>query len=180
MATKIEWVRNQDGTQGETWNKEWVEIPGYSEYFVSIDGQIYSTKTKKIMKQMENESGHLYVYLYDGRGNNKKVFVHRALLRGFVGDPQENQECRHLDGNPKNNKLSNLSWGTRQQNIDDKRRHGRMPIPHESEFTKLSPTDIPTIRKLKGCKTSREVGKLFRTSHTTIQKIWRGERWKGY
>jgi len=31
----------------------------------------------------------------------------------------DGMECRHLDGNPTNNALSNLAWGTRQQNIMD-------------------------------------------------------------
>jgi hypothetical protein len=129
---------------------------------------------------MSNESGHLYVYLYDGHGNSKKVFVHHAVLNTFVGQRKEGMECRHLNGNPQDNSLNNLRWGTRKQNSNDRWRHGTMPIPHKSEFTKLNPKDIPKIRKMKGQKSSRKVAELFKTSHTTIQKIWRNERWKGY
>jgi len=178
VTTKIEWVKNKDGSQGRrTWNV----IPSFSDYYVSIDGRILSKKTEngKILSPIVSRSGHMYVFLYKNR-KMFKVWVHRAVLEAFFGPPGKGQECRHLDGNPSNNHISNLSWGTRKENIEDKWRHGTMPIPHESKDTKLKPTDIPLIHGLQGKKSSRSVGKMFGTSHTTIQKIWRGERWKGY
>jgi hypothetical protein len=32
---------------------------------------------------------------------------------------------RHIDGNKRNNSIHNLKWGTRADNEDDKKRHGR-------------------------------------------------------
>jgi len=159
----------------------WQKIPGHPDYSVSIDGQIWSDKTDRPLKPIISGSGHHHVFLYDGHGHSVKMRVHRAVLLAFIGPPEPGEEARHLDGNPSNNCLANLEWGTHQQNADDRWQHGTMPIPHESVFTKLAPGDIPEIRELKHQGlSSRKVGKMFGTSHTTIQKIWRGERWKGY
>ena len=176
--TKIEWVKNPDGTKGETWNP----VVGYSDYLVSTKGEIRSLKGNKvnILKPMESRDGYLHVFLYDGSGNSDRVRIHRAVLRTFVGEPAVNQETRHLDGNPANNSLSNLKWGTRKENAADRRRHGRIPQTHESPLAKLSPDDIPRIRKLQARLSSRKVAWMFGVSHTIIQKIWRGKRWTGY
>jgi hypothetical protein len=159
----------------------WQEIPGHPEYQVSFDGQIWSSKTNQPLKPISARDGHQYVFLYDGRGHSIKMWIHRAVLFAFIGPPDINEECRHLDGNPTNNSLTNLAWGTHQENVNDRRKHGRMPIPHKSQFTKLEPKDIPRIRELQTLGySSRKVARLYGTSHTTILKIWRGERWKGY
>jgi hypothetical protein len=51
-------------------------------------------------------------------------FVHRLVLEAFVGPCPEGMECRHLDGDPANNRLENLRWGTHRENAADQVRHG--------------------------------------------------------
>jgi hypothetical protein len=38
-------------------------------------------------------------------------------------------QCRHLDGNPSNNRPDNLRWGTAKENAADMIRHGRLRLP---------------------------------------------------
>lgn len=68
-------------------------------------------------------SGHLYVDLYRGR-QRTKVAVHRAVLQAFVGPAPEGTEACHRNGNPTDNHVSNLYWGSRSENNHDKVRHG--------------------------------------------------------
>lgn len=58
----------------------------------------------------------------DGRGRTEKV--HRLIAIAFLGQPEARQEVRHLDGDPSNNRVDNLKWGTRSENIRDSVRHG--------------------------------------------------------
>lgn len=158
----------------------WKPIPGYDGYHVNVDGQIVGP-IGKIMKPMSHRSGHLYVLCNRGKGKQHKLYIHRAMLLAFVGLPLPGQETRHLDGKPQNNNLENLRWGTSKENSQDARRHGTLPKAHETKDTKLVPEDIPKIFECyRQGSSSRKIATQFGTSHTTIQKILRGERWKGY
>jgi len=175
------------GGADQSWNDSgmWAQIPGYANYFASKSGAILSFQSGKAIllnPLASKRTGHQYVFLYNGtRESCRKIYVHQAVLRAFVGESGQGQESRHLDGNPANNTLKNLVWGTHAENVIDRARHGRMPIPHLSPFTKLKPEDIPNIRSLSQDGTSsRAIAAIFDTSHTTILKILRGQRWKGY
>ena len=93
---------------------DWRPIPNFSGYFVSNDGRILSLKNKmpRILKHILSKDGHHYVFLYK---NNKmhKMWVHRAVLLAFDREPLPNEECRHLDGNPSNNKLRKSLLGNK-------------------------------------------------------------------
>ena len=156
------------------------EIEDYPEYFISKNGNVYSSKSIKYLKPIKKNTGYLYVFLYNHNGG-KKHYIHLLVLNAFKGKKISGYESRHLDGNCQNNNIDNLEWGTSKQNIDDKWKHGTMPIPHESKFTKLKPENIPVIRELyqQGYSYSK-IGRLFGTSHTTIKKIICEQRWRGY
>lgn len=50
--------------------------------------------------------------------------VHTLVLETWVGFCPPGKECRHKDDNKANNKRTNLSWGTKQQNAQDRVRNG--------------------------------------------------------
>ncbi len=153
---------------------KWEPIKDSPGYIVSSVGDVEGPNGP--LKPIRSKDGYLYIFIH-----RKKRLIHRLVLETFIGLCPKNMECRHLDGNPENNQLSNLTWGTRRENVNDRRLHGTMPIPHESSFTHLKPEDIPGIRKMHELGFStRFIGSEFGTSHVTIQKILRGERWKGY
>ena len=72
----------------------------------------------RILKLLPASNAYLQVKV------DSKKLVHRLVLEAFVGPPREGEECRHLDGNPKNNHLTNLRWGSRRENSLDRTRHG--------------------------------------------------------
>jgi hypothetical protein len=113
----------------------WRDIPGYEgAYQVSILGNVRSLtreitqkgrwgkyftrilKGKNLRPGQYNKSGHVSVVL--GRGTNG-MQVHKLVMITFVGERPANADIRHLDGNPKNNRLDNLAYGTRTENILD-------------------------------------------------------------
>ncbi len=111
---------------------EWRPLPGYEGlYRVSDLGQVYSIAKKKFLsqrwtKQRGQGSNYLRVNVWKD-GKKRNVRVHTAVLTAFVGPRPAGHQCRHLDGDPNNNKLSNLKWGTRKENAADMRKHGNTP-----------------------------------------------------
>ncbi|MEQ1519698.1 MAG: NUMOD4 motif-containing HNH endonuclease [Aestuariivirga sp.] len=60
------------------------------------------------------KSGHQSVLL--GRGNSRPV--HQLVLEAFVGPrPEGCIDTLHEDHDPSNNKLDNIRWGTRSENL---------------------------------------------------------------
>ena len=50
--------------------------------------------------------------------------MHMLVLLAFSGPRNDGLQTRHMDGNPANNTLSNLRYGTAKQNIQDQLVHG--------------------------------------------------------
>jgi hypothetical protein len=148
----------------------WSAVPGWLGFYVTSDGLVRGP-SGRVLRPMSNDSGHLYVT----RGRRSvKLYVHRAVLLAFVGPPPHGQEARHLNGNPRDNRLQNLAWGTKQEQRADDRRNGvlRKPGP-------LSSAQAREAYSLKGRESSRSIGRRMGVSHTTILKIQRGQRYVG-
>lgn len=163
--------------------EEWRPVIGYEGlYEVSSMGRVRSYKygKNKLVKPVEHGHGYLAVFLYrDGVRTKRKL--HRLVLESFVGSSPDGWVARHLNGNPSDNRLCNLAWGTSSENAQDRNFHGTNNKPENAADTKLIPSDIPLIRSLAAQGfSSRQIAKRFQTSHTTVQKIIRGERWVGY
>lgn len=127
----------------ETWN----QIPGWPNHDVSDLGRIRSWKSSRsansrkpavprILKtQRAKHGGYLTINPGDCELRGTQL-VHRIVLLAFVGPCPEGYECRHLDGDRTNNRLSNLKWGTAAENTQDKIAHGTLipwvpPEEHE-------------------------------------------------
>ena len=107
----------------------WKPIPGYEGlYEVSDRGQVRTFRrgaNGRLLKPGRMPQGHLSVAL--GRGNSQ--CVHKLVLLAFVGPPPFRCECLHKNGNPSDNQLQNLRWGTRSENIKDAVKHGTWMTP---------------------------------------------------
>ena len=62
------------------------------------------------------KSGHVSVVL--GRGTPGRP-VHQLVMLTFVGAPPDGMEVLHSNGDPTDNRLENLRYGTRTENILD-------------------------------------------------------------
>lgn len=113
--------------------EEWRAIPGYEGiYEVSNIGRVRSLDRIDIrgkrcpgrIRRLQNDpDGHRRVMLARDRVQ-KVAKVYRLVLLAFVGPPPEGTEALHRDGNPENDAVENLCWGTRSENMHDRVRHG--------------------------------------------------------
>lgn len=106
-----------------------VSVPGYA---VTSDGRVFSVAWnwrgygRRELAQCINQDGYPYVRLQERGGKRRLIPVHRLVADAFLPPrPSLNHETRHLNGNPRDNRVSNLAWGTKKENAADKERHGR-------------------------------------------------------
>jgi hypothetical protein len=65
-------------------------------------------------------------------GRKKHLNVHRLVATAFHGPAPEGYECRHLNGDPTDNRAVNLRWGTSAENSADIRLHGRNAMSNKT------------------------------------------------
>jgi hypothetical protein len=114
--------------------ERWEPVPEFPRHYEASNwGRIRSLPRKSgnnrwyggkvLAPQAVNKWGHLKVTL-TVNGVYHQRLVHRLVMEAFVGPCPEGQEVRHLDGHPANNRLENLAYGTRQDNMLDVLRYG--------------------------------------------------------
>lgn len=99
---------------------EWQPLDDCPGYAVSDQGEVLSRRAFRTLAPfVASRSGHLAVDLPIGRR-----YVHRLVLETFVGPRPEGMEACHNNGDPTDNRLGNLRWDTRSENVKDAVRHG--------------------------------------------------------
>lgn len=87
-----------------------------------------------------------------------------------------------MDGSRKNNKIGNLKWGTRKENMEDQRGHKTLAMGEKSGKSKLKDADIIYIREnyVWRCQVngSPALGRMFKTRATNIMAIINNKTWK--
>lgn len=149
--------------------EQWRPVPGWETlYLVSDIGRVLSVRSRRMLTPWVRARGYSLVPL-SGKGHFTHAYVHRLVLLAFVGPCPEGHECRHLDGNPRNNALANLAWGTKRENAVDMVRHGRC-------VKKLTDAQVAEIRALyaQGGRTQRAIAAEFGISRPYVGAICRG------
>lgn len=149
--------------RGDAMLSEALPIPGCEGYFATADGLILSTNghsTIVLKSSGVPPYGHLKVYV----GSGRYEYVHRLVLRTFVREPSDSEVTRHLDGNPNNNKLANLCWGTVKENSGDRDRHGKTywKTPAGRERLRVSGKFFPSGEKHPSAKLTDDLVREMR------------------
>lgn len=167
-------------------------IPGFPDYAISRNGEVWSKPRKdtinrsvkgRWLKPGINGKGYWMVVLFiDSQGHS--CTIHQLLLETYVGPCPPSMECRHLNGNKKDNRLDNLCWGTRSENQQDSIQHGTHKIPHvrgeDVKTSKLTEQDVRMIIYMSrtGLFLQREIAEIYGVCHQAINLIVNKKRWK--
>ena len=98
--------------------EQWVEIKDFPSYEVNQYGEIRNAHTKRIKSCQITSDGYLKMSLrsnVDKRHHSK--LVHRIVASSFYDCEDERLQVNHIDGNKKNNNLSNLEFVTGSENV---------------------------------------------------------------
>lgn len=97
--------------------EDWKYIDGSDNAYISTLGRIQ--RNGKNVIPTEDSEGYLRV----GVGKIRDR-VHRFVAKAFIPNPEHKPYVNHIDGNKKNNVVSNLEWVTAKENSEHASRTG--------------------------------------------------------
>ena len=84
-------------------------------YSITSDGEVWSYRTQKFLKQRRDKDGYFRVTLIKD-GELQTFHVHRLVAEAFVPNPDNLPEVSHIDESRTKNCASNLIWSTHADN----------------------------------------------------------------
>ncbi len=177
--------------------EEWRKIPGLApRYEVSDEGRIRTlayvhtftlssgeqksqNKRAKILAPCSVGKNYLCFWPRDEKGR-ATFYIHRAVALAFIPNPDQKPQVNHKNGVTTDNRLNNLEWSTRAENIS----HSFRELGRESNLvTTLSRAQVDEIIALcgsghrkRGTMTQEEIAKRYGVHKNHIGRIKRGER----
>jgi hypothetical protein len=135
-------------------------IKDYPNFYISNTGEVFSTaRGEGVIRRKYNltKDGYKRMSLTH---NGDTLRLHREVLKAFDRPPKVGELCRHLDGNPQNNHISNLKWGTPKENAQDCLKHKRNPFQRlVGEKSPASKFSDEVVAEIRAC---HEVGFTYR------------------
>lgn len=173
----------------------WKDVPGYEGLYQvsdtgkvkslqrkvnSVNGRVYTYK-EKLLKGNHNIARGGYMNFGLTKNGKTKVWkAHRVVMLAFVGECPEGKEVCHRDGNPTNNNLSNLYYGTHSENMADKVRHGRV-YKAKGELchtARLDRHDVQVIRMIHSHGMALQtLANIFNVSKSAVAHIVKRRSW---
>jgi protein gp37 len=164
------------GRISEFFGSERVEaIRGWPGYWITSRGRVMSDRRgdRRSLKPLAGEQGHQRVMLYR-EGETARPLIHRLVLEHFDRPARAGEQGCHIDGDPSNNALWNLRWGTQADNWRDRERHG-----NGRSWSKLNDAQVLSIQRLhaKGWP-AVAIAERHGISDTQVLNIVKGRQWK--
>jgi hypothetical protein len=170
-------------------SEQWRDVVGFEGFYqVSSLGNVFSVlrfdtrghqRGGHAMKiQPHCGTGYPSVHL---RHNGKSYlkYVHDLVLTAFVGPRPMGMEACHADDIRSNSVLSNLRWGTRKENFEDRDRNGRTAKGvRNGGGVKLNDDKVRQIReRYAETRLRTATAKEFGVHKSTIDAILAGRIW---
>lgn len=139
--------------------EKWLPVKGYEgRYEVSDCGLVRTVARwvpngqpsgryigQAILAPFRHSGGYSVVKLSRDRKKTNQ-YVHRLVAGVFCGPPT-GAEVLHHDGDKTNNAAANLSWGSRADNVADRKRLGEFAKGERHGRAKLTPSDVLAARE---------------------------------
>lgn len=152
------------------------ECPSYPGYWATEEGHVYSLKGRTVPLRLTgclNKDGYYRVGIRV-EGRLTVIPIHRIISDAFLGKKAKGLVTRHLNGDPKDNRATNLAYGTDKENKQDQLIHrGLEPfLKSARKRRKLTWEQASEIRALQGKLSCLKVGALFKIHESTVCDIW--------
>ena len=159
---------------------EWRDIPGYEGiYRVSNDGQVMRVGSA-VLKPRLKKSGYMFISTYL-KSRRQNFYVHKLVAWLFIGERPNKADINHINGIKTDNRVENLEYMTRAENMRHARELGLHNNRADSHYNaKLTSEKAKEIRLLYATTDIRqyELAAQFQVTKSAISSIIRFRTWK--
>lgn len=137
-----------------------------------------STHVGAILSPCADRLGYMNVCIGPPRRRGRVRLVHRLVTQAFLGPCPVGLEVNHKNGDKADNRLENLEYVSKSENMRHAVRHGLVRTPSRA---RLTPEQVREIRRRggRGKETSFVLAAEFGVNRSHISRIVRGETWEG-
>jgi hypothetical protein len=146
------------------------EIKGYERYLISKDGDIYIKETMYKMKPSLSSNGYLRIGLT--KDKKKTIFlVHRLVAFAYIQNLDNKIQVNHINGIKSDNKLINLEWATRCENMQHAYKNGLMKGFYDYAYK-------PVLDTANGIfyESVKEASRSVKMNYSTLRSMLQGYR----
>lgn len=160
--------------------EHWRQVEGYPRYFVSRDGLVRRRNKDgyRQLKALLDSGGYAQVCLFDA-GKSRRVLVHALVAAAFLGPrPSDRHQINHRNGNKGDNRLENLEYLTRRQNLRHAIAAGLWPRGQRNGATSLTDADVAGMKaRLRSGWPQAAVAARHGVHRSLVNRIATGESW---
>ena len=95
----------------------WLKPFGFSKYYATKDGRVFSTLTWDYLVGNMSFDGYLRALIKRDDGKSITIGIHRLVAMVYIPNPDNKPEVNHKDGNKLNNRVENLEWVWSWENV---------------------------------------------------------------
>lgn len=174
-------------TEQELSTEKWRDIKGCEgRYQVSNIGRVRSIErittlqggvrviySGQILAQSYIRGGYLQVHVDVGCRR-----VHRLVAATFLDNPENKPEVNHIDADKENNRVQNLEWCTRRENIDHVMSMGMQRRGNTHGMSRISEDTAIKILQMDADMLCTQIARELSVSFHIVWKIRSGKTWK--
>jgi hypothetical protein len=172
MATRERW-RAVVGHEGAYEVSDQGQVRSLDRIVVLNDGRTRFA-AGRVLRAGLTGYGYLHVGLgLEGRRLNRKI--HQLVMQAFVGPCPEGMEVCHGPGGKTDNRLINLSYGTKSQNQVDRLRDGTDARGRKNANARLTEEEVILIRASSESVTA--LAARLGVARTTVSSVRNRQNW---
>lgn len=147
---------------------ELISIPGYPNYKIDINGNIYTDRNGRIKKRTckIDKDGYKTIGLWKN-GKQHCYSIHRLVALTFIPNPNNLPQIDHIDRNKLNNNVYNLRWVDAKTNANNKPYSSRVIQARINGAVTSKPVSQYTIdgEKIASYKSIAEAKRITNITH---------------
>lgn len=156
-------------------DEHWKPVVGFPNYEVSNLGRVRN-RNGYVLKLKFDRRCDYYLACLSAYPKVHERAVHQLVMHAFVGPQAKGIEVRHLNGIATDNRVTNLAYGTKADNMQDAIRHGTFPVLEQRPGSKL--TRAQAIEIYTSSEKTSVLERRYGIGKGVVRQIKTGETWR--